>query len=105
MEIHKETGARVVLDLHHHYVCNISIELDLEAIFATCGVGNVPKIHLSSPKSIKEFRNHSDMIDFNYCKDFFEKYKELEFDVMIEAKDKDLAVEKFVEDYRRVICE
>ena len=104
MEIHKETGVRIVFDLHHHYVCNNdSIELNLEAIFATCGVGNVPKIHLSAPKSIKAFRSHSDMIDFDYCKDFFKKYKGLEFDVMIEAKDKDLAVEKFIEDYRREI--
>ena len=62
-------------------------------------------MNLSSPKSIEAFRSHSDMIDYEYCREFFEKYKGLEFDVMIEAKDKDLAVEKFVEDYRRVICE
>jgi len=104
MKIHKETGVRVVFDCHHHVCNNDGIELDLEAIFATCDAGNVPKIHLSSPKSIKEFRSHSDMIDYEYCRDFFEKYKGLEFDVMLECKDKDLAVEKFVEDYRREIC-
>jgi len=101
MEIHKETGVRLVLDFHHNVCNNDGTELDLEAVFATCGVGKVPKIHLSSPKSIKEFRSHSDMIDYEYCREFFEKYKGLEFDVMIEAKDKDLAVEKFIEDYRR----
>jgi len=101
MEIYKETGVRLVLDIHHMYCNNDGTELDLEAIFATCGVGKVPKIHVSSPKSDKEFRSHSDMIDYDYCKDFFEKYKELEFDVMIEAKDKDLAVDKFIEDYRK----
>ena len=102
MEIYKETGVRAVFDLHHHYVCNNDgVELNLEAIFATCGVGKVPKIHLSSPKSVKEFRSHSDMIDYEYCREFFEKYKELEFDVMLECKDKDLAVDKFIEDYRR----
>lgn len=101
MEIHKETGIRLCFD-YHHYVCNndgSELELDLEAIFATCGDGKVPKIHLSSPKSIEAFRSHSDMIDFEYCREFFEKYKGLEFDVMIEAKDKDLAVDKFIEDY------
>jgi len=103
MEIHKETGVRLVADFHHHVCNNNGTELDLEAIFATCGVGKVPKIHVSSPKSIKEFRSHSDMIDFSYCRDFFDKYKGLEFDVMIEAKDKDLAVGKFIEDYRRGI--
>jgi len=103
MEIHKENGVRVVLDLHHMYCNNDGTELDLEAIFATCGAGKVPKIHLSSPKSVEAFRSHSEIIDFDYCKDFFEKYKGLEFNVMIEAKDKDLAVEKFIEDYRREI--
>jgi len=103
MEIHNETRVRVVFDFHHHVINNDGTELDLEAIFATCGIGNVPKIHLSSPKSVKEFRSHSDMIDYEYCRDFFEKYKGLEFDVMIEAKDKDLAVDKFIEDYRREI--
>ena len=103
MEISKETGVRVVLDYHHHIYNNDGTELDLEAIFATCGVGRVPKIHLSSPKSVEAFRSHSDVIDFDYCKDFFEKYKGLEFDVMIEAKDKDLAVDRFIEDYRREI--
>jgi len=101
MEIHKETGVRVVFDYHHHVCNNDGTELDLEAIFATYGDGKVPKIHLSSPKSVKEFRSHSDMIDFDYCKEFFEKYKGLEFDVMLECKDKDLAVDRFIEDYRR----
>jgi len=103
MEISKETGVRVVLDLHHHVCNNDGTELDLEAVFATCGAGNIPKIHVSSPKSVKEFRSHSDMINFDYCREFFEKYKGLEFDVMLECKDKDLAVGKFVEDYRRVM--
>jgi len=103
MEIHKKTEVRLCFD-YHHFVCNNDgIELDLEAIFATWGDSKVPKIHLSSPKSIDAFRSHSDMIDFDYCKDFFEKYKDLEFDVMIEAKDKDLAVDRFIEDYRREI--
>ena len=103
MEIHKETGVRVVLDVHHMYSNNDGIELDLEAIFATAGVGKVPKVHLSSPKSIEEFRSHSDTIDFDYCREFFDKYKGLEFDVMLECKDKDLAVERFIRDYRREI--
>ena len=100
IEIYKETGVRLCFD-YHHFVCNNDgIELDLEAIFTTWGDGKIPKIHLSSPKSIKEFRSHSDMIDFDYCKDFFEKYKGLEFDVMLECKNKDLAIDRFVEDYR-----
>lgn len=103
LEIHNQTGVRVVLDYHHHVCNNDGTEFNLEEIFSTCGVGNVPKIHLSSPKSIEAFRSHSDMIDFDYCRGFFDKYKGLEFDVMIEAKDKDLAVEKFIDDYRKEI--
>ena len=103
MEIHKETGVRVVLDFHHHVCNNDGTELDLEAVFATCGASKVSKIHLSSPKSVKEFRSHSDMIDYEYCKDFFKKYKDLEFDVMLECKDKDLAVDRFISDYRNLV--
>ena len=101
MRIHRETGVRAVLDIHHMYCNNDGTELDLEAIFATWKDGRVPKIHLSSPKSIEAFRSHSDMIDYEYCRDLFEKYNGLEFDVMLEAKDKDLAVDKFIEDYRK----
>jgi len=97
MEIHKHTGVRIVLDLHHMYCCNDGSELDLKSVFDTWN-GKIPKIHVSSPKSDKEFRSHADMIDINYCKDFLKLSENYMFDVMIEAKGKDLAVGKFKKD-------
>jgi len=99
MEIHKHTGLKVVLDLHHMYCNNDGSELDLKSIFNTWN-GKCPKIHISSPKSNKEFRSHADMIDFDYCKEFLKKAEGYEFDVMIEAKGKDLAVDKFKKDLK-----
>jgi len=97
MEIHKHTGLKIVLDILHHYCCNDGSELDLKSIFDTWN-GKCPKIHISSPKSDKEFRSHADMIDFDYCKEFLNQAECYEFDIMIEAKGKDLAVEKFKKD-------
>jgi len=102
LEIHNETGVKVCFDYHHHVCNNDGSELNLGAVFGTWG-DVVPKIHVSSPKSDKEFRSHSDIIDFSYCKDFFISSKGYEFDVMLECKDKDLAVDKFVMDYRREV--
>jgi len=99
MNIHKHTGLKIVLDIHHMYCCNDGSELDLKSVFNTWN-GNISKIHISSPKSDKEFRSHADMIDFDYCNDFLKQAEGYEFDVMIEAKGKDLAVDKFKKDLK-----
>ena len=97
MEIHKYTGVKIVLDIHHMYCNNDISELDLKSVFDTWG-GKIPKIHISSPKSDKEFRSHADVIDFDYCKEFLKQAEGYEFDVMLECKNKDLAVDKFKKD-------
>ena len=99
LEIHNHTGVKIVLDILHHYCCNDGSELDLKSIFDTWN-GKCPKIHISSPKSDKEFRSHADMIDFDYCKEFLNQAECYEFDIMIEAKGKDLAVDKFKKDFK-----
>jgi len=99
MKIHNHTGVKVVLDIHHHICCNDGSELDLKSVFNTWN-GKCPKIHISSPKSNKEFRSHADIIDFDYCKEFLKQAEGYEFDVMIEAKGKDLAVDKFKKDLK-----
>jgi len=99
MKIHKHTGVKIVLDIHHHICCNDDLELDLKSVFDTWG-GKIPKIHISSPKSDKEFRSHAEMIDFDYCKEFLRQAEGYKFDVMIEAKGKDLAIDKFKKDLK-----
>ena len=99
MKIHNHTGLKIVLDIHHMYCNNDDLELDLKSVFDTWN-GKIPKIHISSPKSNKEFRSHADIIDFDYCKEFLKQAEGYEFDVMIEAKGKDLAVDKFKKDLK-----
>ncbi|MEN2774971.1 UV DNA damage repair endonuclease UvsE [Acetivibrio clariflavus] len=97
LEICKDVRAPMVLDVHHHYCVNNgeAIEDMLQDIFETWkGEYFVPKIHFSSPKSQKEFRSHADDIDPNEFYNFLKIAKKLDadFDVMIEAKNKDNAL-------------
>jgi UV DNA damage endonuclease len=93
----------MVLDIHHHEA-NLSehpLEEYLEEIFRTWeGRDLVPKIHISSPKSEKAFRSHSDYVDPDFVKPFFKTLKKFgkDVDFMIEAKHKDLAMLKLIED-------
>lgn len=93
----------MVLDIHHHEA-NLSerpLEDYLEAIFATWEKRDlVPKIHISSPKSEKAFRSHADLVDAGFVEGFFKTLKTFDQDVdfMIEAKHKDLAMLKLIED-------
>jgi UV DNA damage endonuclease len=95
--INEQTGVKICMDLHHAY-CMDTFNIDFEKVIKTWG-NLVPKLHVSSPKSLQEFRSHADMIDFDYIKDFFMQNKDYTFDVMIESKNKDIAVFKFIEDY------
>lgn len=90
----------MVLDIHHYRVFNPFEPLNFEnikMIFSTWG-SKTPKIHLSSPKSQKEPRAHADYIDINDFLWFQELSKGLDYDIMLEAKAKELAVLKFRED-------
>ncbi|WP_369901692.1 UV DNA damage repair endonuclease UvsE [Bacillus manliponensis] len=92
-----------VFDYHHHVanLCEEPLELLLPSIFDTWDHTNaLPKVHISSPKSTKEFRAHSDYIDISFIQPFLSIAKELgrDFDVMIESKKKDLALFQLVEE-------
>ena len=114
LELHRRTGARVVWDILHHH-CNdpdgVPDREALEAALATWPAGQVPKIHYSSPKTAMEerkkrvgrrverswalpqLRAHADMIDPIAFEHFLrETAAGLDFDVMLEAKAKDLAL-------------
>ncbi|MNG13758.1 putative UV damage endonuclease [compost metagenome] len=64
----------------------------------------IPKVHLSSPKSEKEFRSHADYVDASFVKPFFEAAKGIgrDFDVMVESKQKDKAALQLVEDLAKM---
>jgi UV DNA damage endonuclease len=60
------------------------------------------KIHISSPRSEKDFRAHADYIDPMGLQRFLEKIKGTvkQIDIMIEAKKKDEALFKLVTDIK-----
>lgn len=91
----------MVLDIHHNR-CNPS-NFNYEDIFNTWKNTN-PKIHYSTPKSElkKEFRSHSEYINVDEFIDFINSIKHLNYniDIMLEAKGKDDALFKLVNDLK-----
>ncbi|MEH7345622.1 UV DNA damage repair endonuclease UvsE [Bacillus sp. JJ1532] len=92
----------MVLD-YHHYMANSEesdLPLYLNRIFNTWNRSNiVPKVHISSPKSDQAYRSHADFVSIDFVLPFFKMAKELnqDFDIMIEAKQKNLAMQRLVE--------
>ena len=114
MELHRRTGVKVVWDILHHH-CNDPDDVPdreaLEAALSTWPAGVRPKIHYSTPKTAMEerkrkvgrrverswvlpqLRAHADVIDPIAFEHFVrETAAGLDFDVMLEAKAKDLAL-------------
>ncbi|MEI4770020.1 UV DNA damage repair endonuclease UvsE [Psychrobacillus sp. FJAT-51614] len=93
----------MVLDYHHYMANNMEGELPLYLphIFETWNnVSIVPKVHISSPKSDQAYRSHADFVSLNFILPFLKMAKELnqDFDIMIEAKQKNLAMQRLVEE-------
>lgn len=116
LELHRRTGLRVVWDILHHRCHDperIPVAEALRLAFATWDEGTTPKIHYSSPRTDAEERRkkvgrrvehrtvlpplkaHADLIDPLGFEDFLAgPAAGLDFDMLIEAKAKDLAVRR-----------
>lgn len=107
LRICKEIDQPMVLDVHHHK-CNSggeSIGDLLQEIFNTWNKEELPpKIHFSSPRESELDRKHSDYINSHDFVEFLELSKcfQRDFDVMLEAKQKDLALLKLIEDIKNI---
>ena len=100
-------GIPFVFDYHHHMANPSGEPLDelLEEMHKTWEhTGMVPVIHVSSPKSEREFRSHADYIDLDFILPLFQALRRMGMDVdfMIEAKVKDRAMLKLIEDLSKV---
>lgn len=106
LEICKTAHIPMVLDIHHDR-CNPSrykIDELAEDIFKTWENEKFsPKIHVSSSKSDKEIRSHHDYINPEDLTAFIQSIKGLnfDFDAVIEAKMKDKALFRLMEDLKR----
>jgi UV DNA damage endonuclease len=103
LKICQTVGRPMVLDVHHHNCLLEPAELKdiIPDIFKTWNTEPFPpKIHFSSPRSTKDFRSHADYIAFDDFYYFLNIAKEAgkDFDVMLEAKAKDLALLKLSEE-------
>lgn len=116
--VHERIGVPVVIDHQHHRLNPGGMEAvqAARAALATWPAGVPPKIHFSSPRldgrEVKRgkqtkteaplLRQHADYVDPWTFADFLEPLRDLAFDVMIEAKAKDLAVLKLRADLRTI---
>ena len=100
----RQNDIPMVLDIHHNNCCGrVDLAAMLGDIFATWDSQPLPpKVHMSSPKgsSPGEFRMHAEYVDPGEFLDFLYLAGELkrDFDVMIEAKAKSLAMQKLLSD-------
>ena len=98
--IYKEVGVPIVFDYHHHKFCtgDLSEQEALELASSTWG-DIKPVVHYSESRSIEQEDSkirpqaHSD-----YVLDYIDTYGH-EVDIMVEAKHKELAVNKYKELY------
>lgn len=100
----KKINIPMVLDYHHHKCNNDNINLEeyIEEIFNTWN--RTPKVHLSSPKSKKEYRSHNDYINIEDFIEFQTIIKKInkDIDIMIEAKEKDNALFKLTRELKYI---
>ncbi|MFC0473052.1 UV DNA damage repair endonuclease UvsE [Halalkalibacter kiskunsagensis] len=98
----------VVFDLHHYDVLHESTELLLlwERVANTWKDSPLPiKMHISSPKEGGNDRRHHDFIDSDRLYEFMKKIVGTveHLDIMIEAKQKDVALLKLTEDLTKLL--
>jgi UV DNA damage endonuclease len=122
--IHERTGVRLIFDYQHFWCLNperLELQATLRAILSTWPSGERPKIHFSSPRTemravrrvdrrTKRARTvlvpplstgHGDYVNpFEFAR-FMRDAEGLDFDVMLEAKAKDLALIRLRSDLLR----
>lgn len=101
----EKIGIPLVFDYHHHLAHHRHAvwEDQWDRIVQTWNHSPLPiKMHISSPKSDASFRHHADYVDPNMFFRFLHEIKGsiAQIDCMIEAKKKDAALFKLMEDIK-----
>jgi UV DNA damage endonuclease len=108
LELCQALNTPMVLDIHHH-ICNNAEDDDISELLPDIlntwnGQDLPPKLHVSSPKDHPTDRKHADLIDANQFIEFIEVCKTVDrdIDIMIEAKNKDLALFDLVKSIKKL---
>lgn len=110
--IAERSGVPMVLDIHHHAVNDggVSLEQAASALWPRIlrtweqhGDGLPPKIHASSPRSSKDIRSHAELLEPQPLLRFLQTVagSAPRLDVMLEAKQKDVALLTLMDGLRR----
>jgi len=99
MKIHRETDIPVVFDTFHHECNNNgeSINTAFQIFTKTWRKNGLPIIHYSTQHPIKGNYSHAENIDLDHFKNFLQKTKQFDFDIMLEIKNKEKSALKAVE--------
>ena len=102
----EKLGVPLVFDLHHHLACHEQPDwtAEWERVVATWRHSPLPvKMHISSPRDERNFRAHHDFVDPDMFMDFLREIKGTvsQIDCMIEAKQKDAALLRLMEELKR----
>jgi UV DNA damage endonuclease len=103
----KELSTPMVFDVHHH-MCNNAgetIESLISDIFSTWNNQPLPaKFHFSTPRETEKDRKHADFINAKDFVNFIEICKPVnkDFDIMLEAKNKDQALFQLIKDIKSI---
>lgn len=99
MFIHQETGIPIVFDYHHH-TCHpdgMTHQKALSMAISTWPQSIKPIVHVSEPRDDKNFRAHHD-----YVVNEINTYG-YDFDIMMEAKAKELAVLEYNKSFKSLV--
>ncbi|WP_413304500.1 UV DNA damage repair endonuclease UvsE [Bacillus sp. 1P10SD] len=101
----EKLGIPMVFDYHHHLANYDDLDWvsDWERIISTWSHSPLPvKMHISSPRSEKDFRAHADHVNPEMFMEFLKEIKGTvpEIHCMIEAKQKDAALFQLVKDLK-----
>lgn len=103
----EKLGIPLVFDYHHHLANHGEDDRwidDWERVVNTWAFSSLPiKMHISSPKSEKDFRSHADFIDPEMMERFCQQIKGSvkEIYCMVEAKQKDAALFQLVNELKK----
>lgn len=97
MNIYQDTGIPIIFDTLHHQCLN-NQETMLEAMITAQGAwqdtDGVPMIDYSTQEPNARLGKHASTLEIDSFKDFIILTKGLEFDIMLEIKDKELSAVK-----------